>query len=164
MSEQGSSEAIVFDVPSPLRERLGTRDRTLEIKVVARAEAALVALSANFDGWLLDDFSKLNAARDAMLRQGVDEATIDRLFTHALDLKSLGTTYGFPLVTRFAASLCKLLGDGDTELQGPLPLVDAHIAAIKASIRDKVRKSDDPAGAALATELERQTAAPNTPP
>ncbi len=60
-------------------------------------------------------------------------------------------------MTRFAASLCKLLGDGDTELQGPLPLVDAHIAAIKASVRDKVRKSDDPAGAALANELERQT-------
>ena len=42
--------------------------------------------------------------------------------------------------------------------------MDAHVAAIRASVRDKVRKSDDPAGAALATELERQTAAPNTQP
>ena len=124
---------------------------------MARAEAALVALSVNFDNWLLDDLSKLDAARDAMRRQGVDEATIDGLFTHALDLKGLGTTYDFPLVSRFAASLCKLLGDGDTELQGPLPLVDAHIAAIKASVRDKVRSPDDRAGTALATELERQT-------
>ena len=99
MSEQSSSEATVFDVPSPLRERLGPRDRELEVKVVARAEAALIALSVNYDDWLLDDLSKLDPARAAMLRQGVDEATIDRLFTHALDLKSLGTTYDFPLVT-----------------------------------------------------------------
>ncbi len=157
MSEQRSHGAEVFDVPRPLRERLGPRDLELEIKIVARAEAALIALSVNYDEWLLDDLSKLDAARAAMLRQGVDEATINRLFTHALDLKSLGTTYDFPLVTRFAASLCKLLGDGDTELLGPLPLVDAHVAAIKASVRDRVRDSNDPGGTALAVELERQT-------
>ena len=104
-----------------------------------------------------DDLSKLYAARDAMLLYGVDEATIDQLFTPALDLKGLGTTYDFPLVTRLAASLCKLLGDGDTALQGLLPLVDAHVSAIKATVREGARSGNDPTGSALAGELERHT-------
>ncbi len=140
MVKPSPPDSQVFDVPSPLRERIGPRDKEAETRALARAEAALATLSANFESWMEDDLSKLYAARDAMLLYGVDEATIDQLFTPALDLKGLGTTYDFPLVTRLAASLCKLLGDGDTALQGPLPLVDAHVSAIKATVREGARK------------------------
>ena len=151
------SDSQVFDVPSPLRERIGPRDKEAEVQALARAEAALATLSANFDAWMEDDLSKLYTARDAMLLHGVDDVTIDQLFTPALDLKGLGATYDFPLVSRLAASLCKLLGDGDSALQGPLPLVDAHVSAIKATVREGARSGSDPTGSALAGELECHT-------
>ena len=157
MVEPSPSDRHVFDPPSPLRDRIGPRDKAAELRALARAEAALATLSANFDAWMDDDLSKLSAARDAMLLHGVDDSTIDKLFTPALDLKGLGATYDYPLVTRLAASLCKLLGDGDTVLQGPLPLVDAHVSAIKATVREGARSGNDPMGLALAGELERHT-------
>ena len=157
IAETAQSDSHVFDPQSTLRARMGPRDKEAEVRALARAEAALATLSANFDAWMDDDLSKLYAARDAMLLHGVDDRTIDQLFTPALDLKSLGATYDFPLVTRLAASLCKLLGDGDTVLQGPLPLVDAHVSAIKATVREGARSGNDPMGLALAGELERHT-------
>ena len=157
MVKPSPSDSQIFDAPSPLRDRIGPRDKEAEVRALARAEAALATLSANFDSWMEDDLSKLYAARDAMLLYGVDEATVDQLFTPALDLKGLGATYDFPLVSRLAASLCKLLGDGDTALQGPLPLVDAHVSAIKATVREGARSGNDPTGSALAGELERHT-------
>ncbi len=157
MSERFPPSSQVFDVPSPMRERMGPRNKEVEAHALVRAEAALATLSANFDAWMEDDLSKLYAARDAVLLHGVGDVTIDKLFTTALDLKGLGATYNFPLVTRIAASLCKLLVDGDVALQGWLPLVDAHVSAIKATVREGARSGDDPTGSALAGELERHT-------
>jgi hypothetical protein len=55
-----------------------------------------------------------------------------------------------------AASLCKLIDDGEKRLQAPLKLVDAHIDAIKAVVRDGIRDPGHPVGRVLTSELERQ--------
>ena len=125
---------------------------------IAKAEAALKGLSSQFGQWLQDEVGKLEAARETIQVEGCSRATVDALFTRAHDLKGLGATYEFPLVTRIAGCLCKLLGDGDGRVSTPMPLVDAHIQAIRAAVRDNIRDSDNPLGAALAGELERQTA------
>ena len=39
------SDSQVFDVPSPVRERIGPRDKEAEVEALARAEAALATLS-----------------------------------------------------------------------------------------------------------------------
>ena len=118
----------------------------------------MAALSSNYGDWLQEEIEKLEGAREAIRAAGADRATIDMLFARAHDLKGLGGTYGFPLVGRIAASLCRLLGDGDGRLKAPLALVDAHIKAIKAAVRDDIRSADTLIGAALAGELERHTA------
>ena len=61
------------------------------------------------------------------------------------------------MVSHLAASLCKLLGDGDTALLGTLRLVEAHVSAIKATVREGARSGNDFTGSALASELERRT-------
>jgi hypothetical protein len=38
----------------------------------------------------------------------------------------------------------------------PIALVDAHIDAIKAAVRENMKADDHPIGAALAAELERR--------
>ena len=61
-------------------------------------------------------------------------------------------------MTRVAGSLCKLLGDGDGRVNTPMALVDAHVNAIRAAVRDNIRDSNNPIGQALASELEKLTA------
>ena len=158
MSQNASSQARVFAAPKTLRDKAGPRFGRIDHEAIARAEAALAALSSNYGDWLQEEVEKLEGAREAIRVDGVDRVTIDMLFTRAHDLKGLGGTYGFPLVGRIAASLCRLLGDGDGRGKVPLALVDAHIKAIKAAVRDDIRSADTSIGAALAGELERHTA------
>lgn len=142
--------------PNALRDRLGSRLGRIDPQAIAKAEAALKGLSSQFGQWLEDEVGKLEAARAAIREQGPTRQTLDQLYTHAHDLKGLGSTYEFPIVTQIAGSLCRLLGETDTRLLAPLFLIDAHIGAIRAAVRDGVKTTDDPVGRGLVEALERQ--------
>ena len=150
-----ASEARLIQPPSTLRSRIGPRFGRIDASAIAKAEAALKGLSAQFGQWLQDEVAKLEAARAALHAEGITRATIDRLYTHAHDLKGLGATYEYPIITRIAASLCKLLGQPETRLRAPLFLIDAHVDAIGAALRDSIKDAEGPVGRVLVEELER---------
>ena len=145
--------------PNLLKARLAPRLGVLNPDALAKAEAALKSLSTNFAQWLNDEIQKLEAARAAITTRGMSSETADQLYAHAHDLKGLGTTYEFPLVTRVAGSLCKLMNDRDHRPFLPLTLIDAHIDAIRAIVREDMRPSDHPVGTALASDLETRVSA-----
>lgn len=153
----GSSSGQMIQPPSSLRDRLGSRLGRIDPEAVAKAEAALKGLASQFGQWLQDEVSKLEAAR-AQVRAGVTRESIDRLYGHAHDLKGLGATYEFPLVTRIAGSLCKLLGEPEARMAAPMSLIDAHVDTIRAAVRDNIRDTTDPMGRSLAEALERRVA------
>ena len=134
------------------RFKLGAFDAA----AVARAEEALKSLSGNFDQWMGDEIAKLEAARARVRDEGFSEETGYNLYLRAHDLKGLGTTYGYPLVTRIAGSMCRILHDAEARASAPTYLVEAHIEAIVAAVRKDIRTDADPAGRALAEELETQ--------
>ena len=130
----------------------------LDASAIARAEAALKSLSSNFGEWMNDELAKLEAARDRIRAEGFTTETAENLYFRAHDLKGLGSTYEFPLVTRIATSLCRILHDPATRLSAPLALVESHIEAIGNAVRAQIRTDADPAGRAMAESLEAQVA------
>ncbi len=158
MSEQNSGQMI--QVPNTLRLKVagGGRLGALDPAAIAKAEAALKSLSGNFDQWLQDEIVKLEAARQAIRTDGMTTETMESLYLRAHDLKGLGTTYGYPLITRIAASLCVLTDDVEKRTRAPMPLIDAHIDAIRAAVRDEIKTDEHPVGRALADELEARVA------
>jgi hypothetical protein len=145
--------------PPSLRLKLGGRFGAIDPSAIAKAEAALKSLSGNFSQWLSDEIVKLDAARQRVRDEGVSADTMETLYLRAHDLKGLGTTYEFPLITRIGASLCRLIDDKDKRLTVSMPLVDAHIEGIKVAVRDGVKTDDHPVGRVLIEDLERQVAA-----
>ncbi len=145
--------AQMIQVPNTLKAKLGSRF-AIDPNAVARAEAALKELSDQFGDWMQDELDKLDAARADIASHGLTEETANNLYTRAHDLKGLGGTYGFPLVSRLGASICKLVEDPATRTIAPVFLVDAHISAIKAAVRDEIRDADHPIGKTLVDELE----------
>lgn len=127
--------------------------------VLARAEAALKALSSQFSLWLQDEIDKLDAARAKVAVDGLASAAGEALYTCAHDLKGLGATYAFPIVTRAAGSLCRVIDSAEARAAAPMGLVDMHIHAIKAMIRDGIREDSHPIGQAMVMSLENQTEA-----
>jgi hypothetical protein len=144
---------------TPLRAKVGGRATGLDPAMLARAEAALKSLSGQFAQWLEEEIVKLEAARADIQASGLDARTGDALYMRAHDLKGLGGTYEFPIITRLSGSLCKLLDDEAKRSKAPMYLVDAHINAIKAAVRDNVRDDSNPVGRALAEALEAQVRA-----
>jgi len=135
--------------------RLGAIDPT----AIAKAEAALKSLASNFSQWLADEITKLEAARQTVRTQGITVESMENLYLRAHDLKGLGTTYGYQLITRIAGSLCRMIDDKEKRATTPLELVDAHIDAIKAAVRDDIKSDEHPIGRVLVEELERRVKA-----
>jgi hypothetical protein len=142
----------MINVPNALKARVG--GGALNADAVAKAEAALKALSANFAQWLADEIDRLEAARQRLRQEGLTPQATEGLYFRAHDLKGLGATYEYPLVGRIAGSLCKLLDDPNKRSAPPMTLIDAHIDAIRAAVRDEIREDDHPIGRVLAAELE----------
>ena len=148
----------VIQTPNTLRLKVGSRFGGIDAAAIAKAEAALKSLSGNFTEWLNDELVKLDAARARIHAEGLNPETGETLYLRAHDLKGLGATYEFPIVTRIAGSLCKLIDDPETRMDAPMFLVDAHIDAIKAAVRGDIRTDDHPTGRSLVEELEGRVA------
>ena len=133
--------------------------RSVDADVVARAEAALKALSTQFAQWLQDEIDKMDAARAQVAAEGLTGAAGEALYTRAHDLKGLGGTYEFPIITRTSGSLCRLIDSPEARAAAPLSLIDAHINAIKTMVRDGIKEDSHPVGHAMVAALEQQTTA-----
>tara|TARA_R110002051_G_scaffold83838_5_gene148641 strand:+ start:5373 stop:5804 length:432 start_codon:yes stop_codon:yes gene_type:complete len=131
----------------------------IDAAAIAKAEEALKAMSSQFGQWLQDEITKLELAQSNIRDKGYNAETAESLYFRAHDLKGLGTTYQYPLVTRLAGSLCKMMDDPEKRLAAPPLLVEAHIDAIRAVVRDGIQTDEHPTGRILAETLESRVAA-----
>lgn len=153
-----SNPAQVIRPPNMLRAKVGGGFGGINADAIAKAEAALQAMSAQFGAWLQDEIVKLDAAQAAIRTEGYNDQTAEGLYFRAHDLKGLGATYQYPLVTRLAASLCKLMDDPKKRMDAPMMLIEAHVDAIRAVVRDEIQTDDHPVGKVLAETLEGKVA------
>ena len=156
LSEQNPGQVI--PASNSLKLKIGSRFGGIDPAALAKAAAALKGLAGNFDQWMQDELVKLDAARERVRAEGFNADTAESLYFRAHDLKGLGATYGFPLVTSIAGLLCRLIDEPATRLQAPVFLLDAHIDAIKAAVRGNIRENDHPVACSLLEELRRRVA------
>ena len=145
----------IFMPPNVLKAKMG--NGKMDLSAVERAERALADLQGEFAGWMSQDVNRLVEAGAAYAKQR-DVETLCNIYRAAHDLKGHGTTFGYPLISRIATSLCTLTDDTAYGLPLPPTLIDAHIDAIKVMVRDEVRDPSQQTATALAAELERQVA------
>ncbi|MCF6292772.1 MAG: Hpt domain-containing protein [Robiginitomaculum sp.] len=129
----------------------------VDLEAIAKAEQALEALSSNFDEWIVVELTKLVDARKDLPNNDMSGAEGKELFNRAHDLKGLGTTYGYPIVTAFASSLCDITGEAKIRAKAPIALVDAHINSIRAAVKSSIKTADHPVGGILSDELAKKT-------
>jgi HPt (histidine-containing phosphotransfer) domain-containing protein len=103
---------------------------------IARAEQALSQLSSEFGAWMVSECERLDTARHQVKAVGFNKETRDALFHAAHDIKGEAATFGFPDVAASAESLCRLIEHTPDATRIPLALVDQHVDAIRAIIRE----------------------------
>src|SRR5947208_5171579 len=66
----------------------------IDFDPVARAEAALAELAADFSVWMDRECERLDAARNAIKASGINQSAKDVLFRAAHDIKGQAATFG----------------------------------------------------------------------
>jgi chemotaxis protein histidine kinase CheA len=146
----------VITPPHELRKAVAPTGDVID-DPVARAEAALAELSGEFSSWMEAECDRLEATRQDLKRDGFTQKTHEELFRAAHDIKGEASTFGFPAVSSIANSLCRLVEHTPDMQRIPLPLVDQHVDAVRAVVREYGRPDLLDAAAALTKRLREVT-------
>jgi HPt (histidine-containing phosphotransfer) domain-containing protein len=124
---------------------------------VARAEAALAQLSSEFGDWMRAECERLEAARQDVKGSGFTKKTHVALFRAAHDIRGEAATFGYPAVGEVADCLCRLLEHTPDMTRIPLNLVDQHVDAVRAIMREHTRRDLAVVAGALIRRLREVT-------
>jgi HPt (histidine-containing phosphotransfer) domain-containing protein len=124
---------------------------------VARAEAALAGLSSEFSTWMNAECERLEKARVDINNLGFTDKTHDAMFRAAHDIKGEAATFGYPEVAGVAESLCRLLEHTPDMTNIPRKLVDQHVDAVRAVVREHARPDVVDVAGALTRRLREVT-------
>ena len=124
---------------------------------IQRAEQALAAISGDFGNWMNDECERLDGARQKVKKIGLSDQTRQELFLAAHDLKGDSATLGFPEVGPAAESLCRLLEHTPDLQKIPMAIIDQHVDAVRAIIREHNRDDIATIATALSNKLRSVT-------
>ncbi len=136
------------------------RSAGIDETAVRRAEQALKALSVNFNIWMEEALRKLGDSRDRLRRDPPPAGALAALHRAAHDIRGQASMLGFPLAARVGASLCRILEECPPQKlrEGMMAaIVDQHVDAIRAIVREGVTNAKKRTGETLASELEAIT-------
>jgi HPt (histidine-containing phosphotransfer) domain-containing protein len=146
----------VITPPHELRKAVAPAGDVVD-NPVARAEAALAELSGEFSSWMESECDRLEATRQDVKRDGFTQKTHEELFRAAHDIKGEAGTFGYPAVAGIANSLCRLIEHTPNMERIPLPLLDQHVDAVRAVVREYGRPDLVDAATALTKRLREVT-------
>lgn len=129
----------------------------LDAAALARAEAALSALSAEYHRWVRADMETLTATLATLRRAGPDErnAAIERLHGLAHNIKGQGATFGYPLLTDLGQALCATLRALPPRAEDAvLARLDALAAAMDEIVAERLTGDGGSRGRDLLIRLE----------
>ena len=140
-----------------LKRRIGGALKPLTDLQIEQVQATLESFATGMGDWLRSDLKRLDAARAAFLDDRQSRDRIRNLHRASHDLKGLGHTYGYPIVSVIADTLCKSI-DALAE-KGDIPgdLINAHVDALLAVVNLNIRKTGSSPAAELLSGLARLT-------
>jgi hypothetical protein len=147
----------VISPPHRLRRAISKAPLSGEDDPVARAEQALKRLAEEFPSWMEQEGERLDQARNRVKADGFTVSTRDVLFFAAHDIKGGARTLGYPGLAVPASSLCRLIEHTRDMRRIPMTLVDQHVDAIRAIIREHDRPAAELTVAALTVRLSEVT-------
>jgi hypothetical protein len=151
------SDHEIISPPHRLRRALSNGDGFPADEPVKRAEQALALLAGEFASWMEEEGERLDKARNAVKAGGFTAATREALFFAAHDIRGDAETLGYPGLTIPAESLCRLLEHTRDMNRIPLSLVDQHVDAVRAIIREGNRPDAEQTVAVLTRRLRDVT-------
>jgi hypothetical protein len=131
------NEIRVFTPANLLRAKVGNKPGPDLDQIVAKAEAALTELQAEYEIWIREDLKSLRNAA-ASLRLSFDPKTLDRIMVLSHEIKGQGATYGYPLLTTVGDLLYRFIAQDKNVAAKHLDLIDAHVNLMALVLNEKI--------------------------
>lgn len=127
--------------PNPLRNKVRRTGGPSPQAAILRALNAAEDLMDTYQGWAVDDLAKLwKAFEDTQLASGQGVRLAEMFdITHAI--RGEGGSFGFPLVSVVADSLCKFIEPRSRLGRPELEIVKVHILAMRAVFKQGLKGS-----------------------
>jgi hypothetical protein len=126
------SKDEVFYPKSNLKLRALSPTGITAQEAIQKGEKALTALKEEYNIWLLADIKMLEEQITHYSQENAHKINIRKKITTTIhDIRSQGSTFGYPLVTSIAHSFCRLLEETKEDLELPSELFFLHLNSLK---------------------------------
>lgn len=119
--------------------------------IIADVEAGIETMKQDYDAELAADLAVLDGAL-AEFKATSGEVRADAaaaLYRAAHDMRGLAGSFGYPLLTGIASSLCAFIDRTDDDLAPHIQVVELHLGAMHAVVANKVTGGGGKQGRAL---------------
>lgn len=118
-----------------------------------RLDRTIARVIRNYAEISLPRLDEMRRAWELIKASEAEPETVKRFGQLAHDLKGEGTSFGYPLVTEIARSLCLLIECGATAVLRAHPPIEAHVSAIEAVLRNRIEGEGGEIGQAIVDDL-----------
>lgn len=153
------------DSPPPevkiIKPKVDLRSKAPEVSeslddLIAKADAAVAEMALEYPARVEEELAKLIVLVE-QANTAVGEPQKERLqqiYDMAHDFKGQGGSFGYDLISRIGASLCRLLHSKEVIKQAEGELIKAHYDAFRAVIGNDIKGDGGKLGNQLAGDLE----------
>lgn len=121
---------------------------------IMRALNAAEDLVESYQGWAVDDLEALwRTFQEASARDPNGTLDRDGMFDMAHEIRGQGGSFGFPLISVIADSLCKFIESQERIQASHLDIIRVHILAMKAVFRQGIKGENPDLAGELASLL-----------
>lgn len=138
MTPESSPDAKVFPVDSRFQQMARRPGGLPRAQAIERAQARVEEVRTTFGGWFDRELQAITAA---LPREAAGFANpwpwLDVVHMHCRQLRDVGTTMGFELVTFVAGNFCELLEAIRAGAEPNVELIGLHVEALRMSRQDR---------------------------
>jgi hypothetical protein len=123
-------DARIFDVDTNFQQKARRPGGLTREKAIAHAQAKIDQCKPKFTEWLSAELPALQVAIRQAEESSGDPSAVDQALYHARQLRDVGSTMGFELVTFVADNLCDILEAIKSGARYDKDVVDCHLNAL----------------------------------
>lgn len=139
--------------PKPLSRKVRPFGGPTPDEAIARADRSVVRVRAEFVASMEDDVVELDRLYGAYRKTPTPEQ-LTQIFRIAHNLRGLGATFHYELMTRLGTSMCRYITELPPGKTLEPVLLQVHIQAMKAVVRSHMEGKGDKISQDVATTLD----------
>jgi len=134
-----NDQAREFPVETDFHRKARRPGGVTRRQAVGRARVQIETLQSEFTDWLNEGLNRLQAAIQLVNTCPENETLLEDAFRSSCELRDVGTTMGYALVTFVADRLCEVLDAVRDGASYDKELIDCHLDALQLARQDSYR-------------------------